>query len=43
MWDIATPIMAGGVHLGNLFFGQSPFDDDTIDYDFFRKIQGLLI
>jgi|GEM_PF-6318488 len=36
MWDIATPIMVGGVHLGNLFLGQFLFDDEVIDYDIFK-------
>ncbi|WP_319579444.1 PAS domain S-box protein [uncultured Methanospirillum sp.] len=36
MWDIATPIMVGGVHLGNLFLGQFLFDDEAIDYDIFK-------
>lgn len=37
MWDIATPIMVGGVHLGNLFLGQFLFDDEAIEYDLFRE------
>jgi PAS domain S-box-containing protein len=37
MWDIATPIIVGGVHLGNLFLGQFLFDDEIIDYSLFRK------
>ena len=40
MWDIATPIMVGGVHLGNLFLGQFLFDDEEIDYSFFREQAG---
>ncbi|MGV8122298.1 MAG: PAS domain S-box protein [Candidatus Xenobiia bacterium LiM19] len=36
MWDMATPIMAGGVHMGNLFVGQLLFDDEETDYDLFR-------
>jgi PAS domain S-box-containing protein len=36
MWDIATPIMVGGQHVGNLFSGQFIFDDETPDYDLFR-------
>ncbi len=36
MWDISTPIMIGGVHLGNVFSGQFFFDDEPLDYDFFR-------
>jgi two-component system CheB/CheR fusion protein len=37
MWDIATPVMVGGQHVGNLFSGQFFFDDETLDYDLFRS------
>lgn len=37
MWDIATPIVVGGVHLGSLFLGQFLFDDEVVDYAFFRE------
>ncbi len=40
MWDIATPIMIGGRHVGNLFSGQFFFDDETLDYDLFRSQAG---
>lgn len=40
MWDIATPIVVGGVHLGNLFLGQFLFDDEEIDYPFFLEQAG---
>lgn len=36
MWDIATPIMIGGRHFGNLFSGQFFFDDELPDYELFR-------
>jgi PAS domain S-box-containing protein len=36
MWDIATPIMVGEKHVGNLFLGQFLFDDEAPDHDFFR-------
>lgn len=36
MWDIATPIMVGGRHVGNLFSGQFFFDDEEPDYELFR-------
>ncbi|MFP4087893.1 MAG: PAS domain S-box protein [Desulfobacteraceae bacterium] len=36
MWDMATPIMVGGEHLGNLFLGQFFFEDEQPDYDAFR-------
>jgi PAS domain S-box-containing protein len=37
MWDIATPIMVGGRHLGNLFSGQFFFEGERMDYDLFRS------
>jgi PAS domain S-box-containing protein len=40
MWDIATPIMIGSCHVGNLFSGQFFFEDETLDYDFFRSQAG---
>ena len=36
MWDIATPIIVGGQHVGNIFSGQFFFDDEPLDYDLFR-------
>ncbi len=36
MWDIATPILIGGRHVGNLFSGQFFFDDELPDYELFR-------
>ncbi len=36
MWDIATPIMVGGQHIGNLFSGQFFFEGETPDYELFR-------
>ncbi len=35
MWDISTPIIIGGTHLGNLFLGQFFFDDEEVDFQFF--------
>ncbi len=37
MWDIATPVIVGGQHIGNVFSGQFFFDDETPDYDLFRS------
>ena len=37
MWDIATPIIVGGKHLGNLFLGQFLFEDESPDYEVFRS------
>jgi PAS domain S-box-containing protein len=35
MWDVATPVIVGGHHAGNLFSGQFFFDDEPPDRDFF--------
>ncbi len=37
MWDIATPIIVGGQHVGNIFLGQFFFEDETLDYELFRS------
>jgi len=37
MWDMATPIIIGGEHKGNLFMGQFFFESEPIDNDVFRK------
>lgn len=37
MWDIASPIIVDGHHLGNLFLGQFFYDDEDIDREFFRS------
>jgi serine phosphatase RsbU (regulator of sigma subunit)/PAS domain-containing protein len=36
MWDVVTPIVVGGKHMGNAFSGQFFFDDEPIDRDLFR-------
>ncbi len=36
MWDIATPIMVGGNHFGNLFLGQFLFEDEEPAQEIFR-------
>jgi PAS domain S-box-containing protein len=36
MWDVATPIIVGGQHMGNLFVGQFFFTDETVDRELFR-------
>ena len=36
MWDIATPIVVAGEHLGNVFSGQFFFADEALDYALFR-------
>lgn len=37
LWDMATPIIVGGKHLGNLFLGQFLFTDESPDYEAFRS------
>jgi PAS domain S-box-containing protein len=36
MWDAVTPVMVGGLHMGNLFWGQFFFEDEPLDREFFR-------
>ncbi len=36
MWDVATPLLVGGHHLGNVFMGQFFFDDERLDYELFE-------
>ena len=35
IWDMVTPIMVNGKHLGNLFLGQFLFEDENPDYNWF--------
>jgi PAS domain S-box-containing protein len=37
MWDIATPIIVGGQHVGNIFLGQFFFEGESLDYELFRS------
>ncbi len=37
MWHVATPIMVGGKHVGNIISGQFFFDDEPLDYEFYRS------
>lgn len=37
MWDIATPLMIGGRHMGNVFSGQFFFEDEPLDYSLFQS------
>ncbi len=37
MWDIATPLMVDGRHVGNIFSGQFFFDNEPLDYELFRS------
>ena len=36
MWDVATPLVVGGHHVGNVFMGQFFFDDERPDYALFK-------
>ncbi len=36
MWDIVTPIIVAGQHIGNIFSGQFFFEDEPVDYELFR-------
>lgn len=36
MWDIGTPIIVGGQHVGYAFSGQFLFEGEPVDYEFFR-------
>jgi PAS domain S-box-containing protein len=40
MWHLATPIMVGGRHMGNLFMGQFFFENEELDYGIFRAQAG---
>lgn len=37
MWDVATPLIIGGKHMGNLFMGQFLFKDEEPDVELFRE------
>ena len=37
MWDMATPLIVGDTHLGNLFLGQFFIEDESLDYELFRR------
>ncbi|PKN07569.1 MAG: hypothetical protein CVU73_12535 [Deltaproteobacteria bacterium HGW-Deltaproteobacteria-8] len=37
MWDVSTPLIIGGKHMGNLFMGQFLFTEEEPDRDFFRQ------
>ncbi|MFH1150392.1 MAG: PocR ligand-binding domain-containing protein [Actinomycetota bacterium] len=37
MWDMATPIIVGDYHVGNLHLGQFFFEDEIPDYELFRQ------
>jgi PAS domain S-box-containing protein len=37
MWDLVTPIVIGGSHVGNLFLGQFLFEDESVNDELFRS------
>jgi PAS domain S-box-containing protein len=37
LWDVATPIILENRHVGNVFFGQFFFEDETLDREVFRS------
>ena len=36
MWDMVTPLVVGGRHVGNVFIGQFFYEDETPDVELFR-------
>jgi PAS domain S-box-containing protein len=40
MWDVATPIVVGGHHVGNVFMGQFFDDGEPVDRELFRAQAG---
>jgi PAS domain S-box-containing protein len=40
LWDVATPVMVGDRHFGNLFMGQFFFEDEPLDYELFQSQAG---
>ncbi|HET8688037.1 MAG TPA: PocR ligand-binding domain-containing protein, partial [Methanosarcina sp.] len=37
MWDLVTPIIVEGQHVGNVFSGQFFFDNEPLNYELFRS------
>lgn len=37
LWDMATPLLLGGQHVGNMFTGQFFLKDEPVDYSAFRS------
>jgi two-component system, cell cycle sensor histidine kinase and response regulator CckA len=37
MWDMVTPVVIGGRHVGNVFIGQFFYDDEVPDVELFRE------
>jgi len=37
IWNVATPLIVEGQHVGNIFSGHFFFEDEPLEYDFFRS------
>jgi two-component system cell cycle sensor histidine kinase/response regulator CckA len=37
LWEVTTPVVVGGAHLGNIFVGQFLFEGEHVDYEVFRQ------
>ena len=37
MWDMVTPLVVGGSHVGNIFIGQFFYEDELPDVELFRE------
>ncbi|WP_020677167.1 PocR ligand-binding domain-containing protein [Geopsychrobacter electrodiphilus] len=37
MWDMVTPLVVGGRHVGNVFIGQFFYEDEILDVEVFRE------
>ena len=37
LWEMVTPLIVGGRHVGNVFIGQFFYDDEVPDVEMFRK------
>ncbi|MDZ7664364.1 MAG: PAS domain S-box protein [Desulfotignum sp.] len=37
MWDMSTPIVVSGYHMGNIYFGQFIYSDEKLDVERFRS------
>lgn len=37
MWDMSSPIVVSGQHLGNIYFGQFIYTDEDLDLEYFRN------
>jgi diguanylate cyclase len=37
LWDMSTPIVVSGLHMGNIYFGQFIYSDEQLDVERFRN------